>query len=399
MAMTDSQIRSITDSLHLDVYNRLPLVLDHGEGARVWSTDGTEYIDALAGIAVNCLGHCHPRVVQAIREQSARLMHISNFYYSEPQARLLKLIHDMSGFGHIFLCNSGAEAVEGVLKVARKWAARHNKRGKILTLSHAFHGRTIGTISMGMEKYHRGYDPLLPGFHEVPLNDTSALDDAFTDDTVGIILEPIQGSGGLHPVSAEFMHLARQLCREHQALLMIDEVQTGIGRTGEFYAYEHYGIDPDLVATAKGLGSGFPVGAVLASDQAAGAMGHGDHGSTYGGNPLACAAAHATLVTVRDEDLAGEAARKGSLFMDYLNEICQEIKSVRDIRGKGLMVGVELAFPGQEVVHEMMKRGVLANCTAKNVIRLVPPLVIAEEQLRKVAEVLGRSIESAESVK
>ncbi|HKL20109.1 MAG TPA: aspartate aminotransferase family protein [Halalkalibaculum sp.] len=388
--------KEITDYFHLDVYNRFPVTLVKGEGAKVWDDQGKEYIDALAGIAVNSLGHCHPQVVKAIQDQAAKLMHISNFYYSEPQARLLKLLSDISNMDRIFLCNSGAEAMEACLKTARKYGQQYNKKGPLITVSNAFHGRTMATISMGMDKYAKGYDPLLGGFKEVPLNDLDALESAFNEDTLGVALETIQGSGGLHIASQAFMEKIQELCLKHNALFIVDEVQTGMGRTGRMFGYEHYNVEPDIVAIAKAMGGGFPIGGMLCRQKVADVMQHGDHGSTYGGNPLACAASGAAIDAILEENLREEAENKGRYLMDLLKNKFKNSAKVTEIRGRGLMIGVELSFNGRSVVEEMLKRGVLSNCTHGNVMRLVPPIVITEEELDMLADVLAESIDIAQ---
>jgi acetylornithine/N-succinyldiaminopimelate aminotransferase len=384
--------QEITETYHLPVYNRYPITLVKGRGAYVWDEEGNKYFDALAGIAVNSLGHCHPKVVGAIREQAARLMHISNFYYSKPQAELLELLARISGMDRGFLCNSGAEAMEASLKVARKYGKAHGKQGPLLTVSHAFHGRTIATISMGMDKYAKGYDPLLTGFHEIPLNDVQALEASFNEETLGIVLETIQGSGGLHLASEAFISKARALCSEHNALFIVDEVQTGMGRTGRMFGYEHYGISPDIIAVAKAMGGGFPIGAMLCNEKAADVMSYGDHGSTYGGNPLACAASLAAITAILDEDLPEQAREKGAFLKDEIEKLTNDIPQVVDVRGRGLMIGVELSFPGRKVVEEMMRQGILSNCTQGNIMRLVPPIVASREDLGVLAEVLAASI-------
>ena len=384
--------QQLTEKYHLPVYNRFPITLAKGKGAHVWDTEGKQYIDALAGIAVNSLGHCHPRVVKAVQNQVSQLMHISNFYYSKPQARLLELLANLSGLDRGFLCNSGAEAMEACLKAARKYGKARQKTGPIITVSNAFHGRTMATISMGMDKYSEGYDPLLKGFSQVPLNDIDALRSAFTEQTLGVMLEPVQGSGGLHIASQEFMQHVRELCDRHEALLIVDEVQTGIARTGKMFGYEHYGVKPDIIGIAKAMGGGFPIGAMLSTEKVASTLSYGDHGSTYGGNPLACSASLAALNAVIDEELADQAASKGAYLRDKIARLANGMPSVVDIRGMGLMIGVELSFAGRGVVEDMMHMGVLSNCTQGNVLRLVPPLVISEEDLDTLAEVLVRAV-------
>lgn len=388
--------QEITDHFHLDVYNRFPITLVKGKGAKVWDDNGVEYIDALAGIAVNSLGHCHPKVVKAIQDQASNLMHISNFYYSEAQARLVKLLAEISDMDRVFLCNSGAEAMEACLKTARKFGQEHNKKGPLLTVSNAFHGRTMATISMGMDKYAKGYDPLLGGFEEVPLNDIKALESVFNENTLGVAIETIQGSGGLHIASEAFMNKIQELCHKHDALFIVDEVQTGMGRTGKMFGFQHYGVEPDIIAIAKAMGGGFPIGAMLCKQQIADVMHHGDHGSTYGGNPLACAASYAAVSSILNENLIGEALEKGNYLINKLRKLFNDSDKVRDIRGRGLMIGVELSFNGRPVVEEMLKRGVLSNCTHGNVMRLVPPLVISKEELNQLAEVLADSVASVQ---
>lgn len=387
---------SQTDRFHLDVYNRFPVTLVKGEGALVWDDKGNEYIDALAGIAVNSLGHCHPKVVQAIREQSGKLMHISNFYYSRPQTELVRLLADISGMDRVFLCNSGAESIEAALKLARKYAKKNNKGDKLVTMSNAFHGRTLATISMGMDKYAKGYDPLLIGFEEIPFNDLDALQQTFENGVYGIILETIQGSGGLSIADQEFMSSINKLCKQYGVLLIIDEVQTGMGRTGKLFGYHHYGVDPDIICLAKALGGGFPIGAMMAKEEVASVMKHGDHGSTYGGNPLACAAAVASVSSIINEKLPKQAAEKGDYLMKKIKAAATDVPAIREVRGRGLMIGVELAFNGRAVVDEMLKRGILSNCTQGNVMRLVPPLVISREQLDRLCEVLLESIKAVQ---
>lgn len=389
--------QQLTEDLHLPVYNRFPVTLVKGEGAHVWDDEGNKYLDALAGIAVNSLGHCHPHVVEAVQEQVEQLMHISNFYYSKPQAELLKLLTELSGLDRGFLCNSGGEAMEACLKAARKYSKAYDKKGSLITVSNAFHGRTMGTISMGMEKYAKGYDPLLQGFDEIPMNDIEALQSVFTEQTVGIVLETIQGSGGLHVASAEFMDAIQELCQKHDALLIFDEVQTGIGRTGKLFSYEHYDVQPDIIGIAKAMGGGFPIGGMLCTEKVAQTMSYGDHGSTYGGNPLACAASIAALRTVKDQDLPQQAREKGQFLKNKIAELSTDVAEVEDIRGKGLMIGVELSFSCRKIVENMMKLGVLSNCTQGNIIRLVPPIIIDKDDLELLAETLIEAIKKTSS--
>lgn len=384
--------QQLTEKYHLPVYNRFPITLVKGKGARVWDNEDKEYIDALAGIAVNSLGHCHPKVVTAVQQQVEQLMHTSNFYYSKPQAKLLELLSTLSGLDRGFICNSGGEAMEACLKVARKYGKNYGKEGPLITVSNAFHGRTMATVSMGMDKYSKGYDPLLGGFQEISLNDIDGLKSTFTNNTLGIVVETIQGSGGLHVASQEFIDEIQKLCNTHNALLIIDEVQTGIGRTGKMFGYDHYGVKPDVIGIAKAMGGGFPIGAMLCTDKVAQTMSYGDHGSTYGGNPLACAASIAALNAIKDEKLVEQAEEKGTFLKNKITSLGADLPEIRDIRGRGLMIGVELSFEGRKVVEEMMRLGVLSNCTQGNIMRLVPPLITDKEDLSMLAEVLIKAI-------
>lgn len=397
--MTESQIRKITEQYYFNVFNRLPVVLERGDGTRVWDRDGNEYIDFLAGIAVNGLGHCHPRVVKAVQEQTARLMHTSNIYYSEPQAELVQRMAKLFGLEKVFLCNSGAEAVEGAIKLARKYGSKIGKKnGKIVTMGNAFHGRTMATISMGMKKHQEGFDPLLEGIEEVPFNDIDALERTIDDNTTAILLEIIQGSGGLHIADQEFMSAIEAQCKKHDVLLVVDEVQTGIARSGQWFAYQHFGVEPDIVSSAKALGNGFPIGAVLAKPSVAGAMTPGMHGSTFGGNPVACAAALATLSVMEEEDMPNIAAEKSAYLREKLQQLAEKSDTVRDIRGLGLMIGVELSIDCKEIVTEMLNRGILTNCTNGNVVRLLPPLIISREEIDIFVEKLEESVKAVAGV-
>ncbi len=389
--------QKLAEKYHLDLYSRYPITLTRGEGVTVWDSKGNEYLDALAGIAVNSVGHCHPKVVEAIREQAGRLMHVSNFYYNEPQSRLARRLVEISGLDKVFFCNSGAEAVEGSVKLARKYASLQGKSGQIISMKNCFHGRTLGTISMGKKKYQKGFDPMAPGFEQVPMNDIEALEDRIDSNTAGIILEPVQGEGGIRPVEKDYLQCIRDLCDEYDAVMILDEIQCGIARTGHMYAYQRYGIQPDIVASAKALGGGFPIGAVIARGRVADALSHGEHGTTYGGNPLACAASLAALEAIEDENLAEQAHIKGDYCMDQLRSRTEGWEAVTDVRGLGLMIGVELPFEGAEVVNAMLERGVLSNCASGNVMRLVPPLIIEENEIDTLIDVLLESIKEVEA--
>ena len=289
------KIQSLYDDKHFHTYRRFPLTLIKGRGTRVYDTEGKSYLDALAGIAVNNVGHCHPKVVQAIKEQAENLIHISNLYYNIPQSTLANLLTEVSGFDRVFFCNSGLEANEGALKIARKFGAEHGKTGPVIYFSGCFHGRSIATVTMGKEAFQNGFGPLPDGFKQLPYNDIDALDQ-IDDSTKAIFLECIQGEGGIHIGKKDFISKVGKICKEKNILLVVDEIQTGMGRTGKMFAYEHFNIEPDVVTLAKGLGSGLPIGAILAKEDVAKIIQPGDHGSTFGGNPVACAAAIAMYI-------------------------------------------------------------------------------------------------------
>jgi acetylornithine/N-succinyldiaminopimelate aminotransferase len=388
--------QELAEQYHVDLYGRYPITLVEGKGVYVKDSNGNTYLDALGGIAVNCLGYAHPKHVEAIQKQAQKIIHTSNFFYNEPQSELAKLLADLSGLDKAFFCNSGAEAVEGAIKLARKYGYLREKSGTIISMENCFHGRTLGAIAMGKEKYQRGFAPMPTGFQQVPMNDTETLENTMNDDTVAVILEPIQGEGGIRPVDEVYLKKARELCDRHDALLILDEIQCGIARTGTMFAYQQYEVMPDIVTSAKALGGGVPIGAVIAKEHVASAIKHGEHGTTYGGNPLACAAACAVLTTILDEKLAEQAAEKGSYFMHKIREKTAGWDVIRDVRGRGLMIGVELDFEGANVVTAMRERGVIGNCASGNVMRIVPPLIITKEQLDKIIDVLIESIKKVE---
>ncbi len=391
-AIDDAEIKQLDGEYLLNVYARLPITIARGQGMRVWDADGKEYLDFLAGIAVNVLGHCHPRMVKAIQEQAATLIHTSGYYYTAPIAKLAEKLVRVSGMDRAFFCNSGAEANECALKIARKYGKAHggvNKFG-IVAAQKSFHGRTMATVTAtGQPKYQEPFLPLLPGVSHVPYNDIAALEAAVTADTCAVLLEPVQGEGGVYPAHKPYLEAACALCDKHDALLILDEVQTGIGRTGKWFAYEHYGVVPDILTSAKALGGGFPIGACLARGAAATTLVPGDHGSTYGGNPLACAAALSVLETVEDEHLIANAHAMGAYFVHRLNEPRFRAK-VKDIRALGLMIGVELVAPdARRVMLESMERGLLFSAIGDHTLRLVPPLIITQIDIDAALEILA----------
>ncbi|HBX67554.1 MAG TPA: aspartate aminotransferase family protein, partial [Balneolaceae bacterium] len=381
---------------HFQVYNRLPVTLSHGKGALVWDTDGNEYLDAFGGLAVNNLGHAHPKVVAAIKEQADKMLHASNFFYNEPQSLLAEKLAKLSGLDRVFFCNSGVESMEACAKLARKWGKKHGKTGNVITLSEGFHGRSVTTIAMGMQSYREGFDPMPTGFEQVPFNDFETLKAVANKDTIAIGFETIQGSGGVNVIDAEFLHKTRQLCDELNILMIIDEVQCGIGRSGKFYAYQHFDVKPDIVATAKALAGGIPIGAIMAKEDVASALGFGDHGTTFGGNPFSCHVANAALDAIEEEGLVEQAAEKGAFMMNLLKEKVGNHPSVKDIRGLGLMLGVELDRPARPVIDKMFEHNILGNAAHGTVVRFLPPLVITNEQIKRIVDELAWALEETQ---
>lgn len=375
---------------YLQTFKRYPITLERGMGAHVWDVEGNEYIDALGGIAVNSVGHAHPVVARAISKQAEKLIHISNFYLNKPQLLLSEKLKNLSGLDRVFLTNSGAESVEGALKIARKYAHSKGRGGNIISFQGSFHGRTLATIATGKKQMQKGFEPIPQGFMQVPFNDMNTLKETVDDQTAGIIIEPIQGEGGIHVANEAFLKELRNFCTEQDIVLIFDEIQCGIGRTGTFFAKEQYGIQPDIMTLAKALGGGVPIGAVLSNEKVSSAMEFGDHGTTFGGNPLASAAALATLKVIEDEKLILQAKEKGRWASLQLADWKEP--SIKEIRGMGLMIGIEFEFETKPLVLKMLEKGVLANATAGNVLRLVPPLNISYEDLDKVLTILKESV-------
>lgn len=382
----------------MNTYNRFPLVLRKGRGMKVWGANGKEYLDFIGGIAVNCLGHCHPRVVIALQKQAQRLIHVSNLYHIEPQVNLAKMLVELSFADRVFFCNSGTEAVEGAIKLARKYAKDHfsPRRFEIITAYSSFHGRTIAALSAtGQERLQKGFEPLTPGFKHVPFNDVNALKKAVTNNTCAVMLEPIQGEGGIRIPSKDYLKQVREICDENKMLLILDEIQTGIGRTGELFAYEHFGVTPDIITLAKGLGGGVAIGAVLAKETVAASFTEGTHASTFGGNPLACAAAVATIETLLEDGfLLDNCRRNGKYFLHKLERLQKDFPAdIIEPRGLGLMIGLELTKTGGPIVESCTKRGFLINCTSGNVLRFTPPLIVTEKEIDHLVDVLENIFE------
>ncbi|MCB0584336.1 MAG: aspartate aminotransferase family protein [Phaeodactylibacter sp.] len=389
---TNAALHEVDQQYYLPTFKRFPLAFRKGKGARLWDVEGREYIDALAGIAVCNLGHCHPKVVQAIQEQAERLMHISNFFVSEPQVMLSKKLVEISGLDRVFFSNSGAESVEGAIKIARKYAHSNGRGGGIISMKNSFHGRTLATIATGKERMQRGFGPMPSGFHRVPFNDIEAVRQTVSEDIAAIILEPVQGEGGINVAKPCYLRALRELCDRENIVLIFDEIQCGVARTGEFFAKDHYEVQPDIMTLAKGLGNGLPVGAILSNEKVSSTIEFGDHGTTFGGNPMACAAGMATLEAIEEEELLRKTTRKGFWLKEMLEEKIGRHPALKQIRGLGLMIGVEFDFEAKPLVLKMMEHGVLANATAGNVLRLVPPLVISFEELERLVEVIALSL-------
>jgi predicted acetylornithine/succinylornithine family transaminase len=374
-----------------NTYARYPVLLVRGKGTRVWDLAGEEYLDFVSGLAVCNLGHCHPRVVKTIQEQAEKLIHVSNFYYIEPQIQLALLLCKHSFADKVFFCNSGAEANEGALKLARKFAKEKagKDRYEIITMERSFHGRTLATLTAtGQEKFHKGYDPLMPGFKYVPFNDIGAVKKAIDSKTCAVMVEPIQGEGGVNCPSEGYLKALRELCDENRLLLIYDEVQVGMGRTGKLFAYEHEGVEPDILTLAKSLAGGVPIGALLIKKGIADSFKPGDHASTFGGNPLASAAGVAALTAILEEGMLDNCQKIGDYFLSKLEEIKKKFLFVKEVRGKGLILGMELKMDGSSIVKEMLKKKILINCTMGNVLRFLPPLIVTKEEVDRVIKAL-----------
>lgn len=378
----------MSDSVLMNTYGERTTTLVKGDGAYLWDSEGNRYLDALSGIAVCGLGYNHPAVTRAIAEQAEKLIHCSNLYLIEPQQALGQMLVDTSGMEKVFFSNSGAEANEAALKIARKFGQQKGiSHPHVITADRSFHGRTMATLSAtGNTKVKQGFEPLVEGFSHVPYNDVDAIKAAATTSTVAIMVEPVQGEGGVNVPAPDYLNALRELCDSNDWLLILDEIQTGNGRTGRFFAYQHNNILPDVVTTAKGLGNGVPIGACLARGKAAEILQPGNHGSTFGGNPLVCNAGLAATKTLLEQDLMARAAALGEMMLTQFRETLSDVACVVDIRGKGLMIGIELDQPCGDLVAQAKQKGVLINVTAGNTIRLLPPLIISDEQARTIVD-------------
>ena len=365
-------------------YKRPPIVIEKGKGCMVWDTEGKFYIDFVAGVAVCSLGHAHPRVVKALCSQADLLFHVSNLYYTIPQVELASWLVENSFADRVFFCNSGAEANEAAIKLARKYFNGNGEKGRyrIISMERSFHGRTMATLSAtGQDKIKKGYDPFLEGFDFVPFNDAEALAGRIGPSTCAVILEPVQGEGGIRCPDPDYLKKVRKLCDKAGALLIFDEIQTGIGRTGRLFAYQHSGVEPDIMTLAKALGNGLPIGAMLAKEHVASAFGHGSHATTFGGTPVITAAALEVLKIISEEKIVDNCRKIGEYFMERLLWLKSRHTSVRDVRGIGLLIGMELDVEGEPLVNKCLEKGFLVNCIQGNTLRFVPPLIIGREEI------------------
>ena len=391
--LTDEQIFAKDKDDYMPVFARYNIVLDHGDGPYLYDTNGKKYIDYLAGIAVNVVGHNYKPLVDAISRQAAKMIHCSNLYYTEVQVEAAEKLKKLSDMDKVFFGNSGAEANEGAIKLARKYATDIDpEKIQIISALHSFHGRTIATLTAtGQDHYHHGFGPLPEGFDYVPFNDIEALEAKMSNKTCAVMLEAIQGEGGVHVPDKDYLPKVRALCDKYNAVLIFDEVQCGMGRTGTFFGCQQFGVKPDIVTLAKGLAGGVPIGAFLATDKVASAFHPGDHGSTFGGNPLACAAACVVLDALTKDNLMKNAVEVGAYLKEKFNAYKEKYPTlIKDVRGRGLILGMELSRPGREIANECLDYGAIINCTAGNVLRFVPPLNITKAHVDELIAILDK---------
>lgn len=386
--MTTTQIRQKYEKYVLPNYTKSGIAFVRGSGSWLWDAEGKKYLDFFPGWGVSLLGHCHPQVTAAIREQAQRLLHVSNNHSHPWQAALAEKISGASFGGSVFFCNSGAEAVEGAIKLARRWGSGEGKY-EIITMKNSFHGRTLAAVSAtGQPSYQEGFAPLVEGFRHVPFNDLQAVSDAVTAKTVAILAEPIQGEGGIVEATVPFLRGVREICDRHRLLLIFDEVQTGLGRTGKMFCYQHYGVQPDVMTLAKALGGGTPIGAMVVHQKLRGVLIPGTHATTFGGSPLVTRAGLAVFDAIQKGKLIQRAARLGAGLKKRLERMAKKYLMIREVRGKGLMIGVELTGPGKEIVEECLRRGLLINCTQEKVLRIMPALTLTERELDQGLRIL-----------
>jgi len=397
--MTTQETIDLFDKYVIANYGRLPRVIVKGEGCYCFDADGNKILDMFPGWAVSAIGHCHPKVVEALRKQAGELLHVDNTFYSEPQGKLAKLLSERAFGGKCFFCNSGAEANEAAMKLARLHTSP--EKYKFITAEGSFHGRTLATLTATAQpKHHEGLLPLLPGFTYVPFNDITALESAFSDEVAAVMVEPIQGEGGINLATKEYLQAIRRLCDENAALLIFDEVTTGIGRTGKWFAYQHprfcgdkftpaqAGVEPDIMTMAKALGGGVAIGAMMAKAEVAASLVPGKHATTFGGNALVCAAAVAVIEAIEEDNLLENADQLGRYTMDKLEQLKQKHSIIDSVRGVGLMIGVQLTGPGKEIVDKCLDNGLRINCTQGTVLRFMPPMIATKSQIDQALEIL-----------
>lgn len=389
--MTTEETIEMFDKYVIANYGRLPRVMVKGQGCYLYDADGNEILDMFPGWAVSGIGHCHPKVVEALQKQAGELLHIDNTFYSEPQGVLAKLLSERAFGGKSFFCNSGAEANEAALKLARLYTS--SEKYRFITAEGSFHGRTFATVTATAQpKYHEGFLPLLPGFVYVPFNDIEAMEKAFTDEVAAVMVEPIQGEGGINIADREYLEAIRELCDKNNAVMILDEVQTGIGRTGKWFGYQHFDVTPDVITMAKTLGGGVAIGAMMAKEEIAAALVPGKHASTFGGNALACSAAIAVIEAIEEENLLENAKQLGEYTVQKLNDLKAKHSIVDHVRGVGLMIGVQLTKPGADIVTKCLEKGLRINCTHETVIRFMPPMIAAAEHIDKAVSILDEAL-------
>jgi len=385
--MTTQETIDLFDKYVIANYARLPRVIVKGHGCYCYDADGNEILDMFPGWAVSGIGHCHPKVVEAIREQAGRLLHIDNTFYSEPQGILAKLLSERAFGGKCFFCNSGAEANEAAMKLARLHTAP--QKYKFITAEGSFHGRTFATVAATAQpKYHEGFLPLPPGFVYVPFNDVDALEAAFSDEVAAVMVEPIQGEGGINVATRQYLEAIRRLCDENGAIMILDEVQTGIGRTGKWFAYQHFDLTPDIITMAKSLGGGAAIGAMMAKPDVAASLVPGKHASTFGGNALACAAAIAVIEAIEQENMLENAVQLGEYARKKLDQLKEKYSIIDHVRGIGLMIGIQLTGPCTDIADRCLEKGLRINCTNKTVLRFMPPMIATRDQLDQAVDIL-----------
>lgn len=394
--MNTAEIINMSENYLAHTYGRYPVALVKGDGVKVWDAEGKEYLDFVSGLAVCNLGHCHPKVTEAIKKQAETLVHVSNLYHIQPQAELAQLLVKNSFADGVFFCNSGAEANEAAIKLARRYSfdTFGPGRSEIITMNNSFHGRTMATVSAtGQDKFKKGFEPLLPGFKHVPFNDLTALEATISGETCAVLIEPIQGEGGVNVPSDDYLKGVRAICDEKNLLLILDEVQVGMGRTGKLFAYENYGIEPDIMTLAKGIAGGVPMGAMMAKKPIIDSFVPGTHASTFGGNPLSSSAGVASVSTILNDGILENCLSMEKVLKEKLMQLQTKYGFIKEVRGKGLIYGMELDFEGGDIVIKMMGKGFLINCAASYVLRFLPPLTVTESDIEKMAsaldEVLG----------